>query len=286
MAKIEALFTSELMTTESGTYHVVLVAPQQVDGKGVGVAVIEPFTWAWVGLMICEGILQAIGGKIFSAVFGSEGATKQDLKDLLDKFIEVVAAVVRQQIQLDDKRKIEASAASLQSLFKMYLNNKDHSFLTPLVFKADDLVQQAESLSLLAVGSFAVVGSLELAILQEIFLMKKSAGNKRNITEKANELIEAAKKYRPALQQYNNSRFGELYFLPSGGFPGRLNWAYDLDGRGIGWFLSREEAAADRNRRISAEFARLEALILVPLESVVEKWKKIIKMPLAVETQR
>jgi hypothetical protein len=210
MSKFEAS-RSELITAESGTYYVVLLSPQQVDGKSVGVAVIEPFTWAWVGLMICQGIIQAIGGAIFRAVIGSDGATKQDLKDLLNRFIEVVAAVVRQQLQLDEKRKIEASAGSLQTLFNMYLNNKDRSFLTPLVFKADDLVQQAESLSLLTVSTFAIVGSLELAILQEMFLVRRTAGNKRNIIDKANELIEAAKKYRPALEQYNKSRFGEAY---------------------------------------------------------------------------
>jgi hypothetical protein len=66
-------------------------------------------------------------------------------------------------------------------------------------------------------------------------------------------------------------------------------WVYDLDGMRVGFdyggvrFLSRAEAEADRNRRIPKEFARLEADILVPLESVVDKWKKITGMPLAVE---
>ena len=124
----------ERITTEGGSYHVIVVEPQSADST-VPTILLTPITWAWVAWQICAGILQAIGGAIFSAVFGKDGVTKQDLRDLLEQFVAVIEAVIRQQIQLDKKREIEASAGSLQSLFNMYLNNKDTTYLTPLIFK-------------------------------------------------------------------------------------------------------------------------------------------------------
>jgi len=175
----------EHITTEGGNYHVIVLEPQSAEST-VPIIFVAPITWAWVALQICAGILQAIGGAIFSAVFGKAGVTKQDLRDLLEQFVAVIEAVIRQQIQLDKKEEIEASAASLQSLFNMYLNNKDTTYLTPLIFKADDLVYQSARLRLLAVGCFAVVASLELAIIQEESLAKKTDGHKKNIVVKAN----------------------------------------------------------------------------------------------------
>jgi len=113
------------------------------------------------------------------SVMISETWYKTDLKDMLTEFTKVISALLKMQLQMDDKRKIEASAGSLQDIFEMYLITKNPELLTHLLFTANDLVHQSFSLLLLTVPTFGIVGSIELSILQEIYISGKKNGQKQ-----------------------------------------------------------------------------------------------------------
>jgi hypothetical protein len=273
---------STAITVDNVLYHVVVV-----DGNGSGavakptpVIVIEPITWGWLALKLCEGVISYIGGKLFAQFIGDTSLTKRDLKDLLTEFISVIAALLRTQLELNDKRQIEASSASLQSLFELYLTNRDTSYLTPLVFKADDLYHQAASLPLIMTPCFGIVGTLELAILQEAYLVKKTRDNKRAISVKAQGLVKESGVFRPALEAYNTARFSPAKPLSTWVWPGVTGdafWGYTLDGKvfGVGQAWFQKDAESHRQMHMAQEFALLEKTILGPLYAVVDKWKAI-----------
>ena len=297
-ASTQLQFKMHTFSTDNSDYHVLLLEHSGKEANPQVAILVEPFTWAWVGIKICEGIIADIGGKIFDQMIGAQGLTKQDLKDILTQFISVIAMAVKQQLELNDKRQIEASAASLQSLFDLYLTNKDTSYLTPLVFKADELAHQATSFQLLTVPCFGIVGSIELAVLQEVYLVKKTAENKKTISVKAKALVNDSQTYHSALVDYNNSRFGAIqltgrkkwrYPLPYYGPPFHgihdppnylwptSEYGYVLDGQLQGWNQnwSQQQANTHRQLQLDQEFARLEKEILYPLYAVVDQWTKI-----------
>ena len=278
---------SQTIRRGAETYHVLVVDHDGISASDkIDWGLIVPFTWPWFGLKICEGIIESIGGKIFSEVFGDAGLSKQDLTDALNEFIAAIAAVVHQQLELNDKRELDASAASLESLFELYLTNKDAHYLVPLVFKADELVHQALSLPLLMVPSFGIVGSLELVILQEVYLVSKRPQDKKAISVKAQALIGDSDAFKTALEAYNNGRFSpvgltgrKMTTMPGHKGPLVPEYGYSLDQQWppIGWnqWWSTEVAQARRQAHILQEFARLEKEILYPLYAVVDKWKQI-----------
>ena len=146
------------------------------------------------------------------------------------------------------------------------------------IFKADDLVYQSASLRLLAVGCFAVVASIELAIIQEQYLVKKTDGHKKNLAMKASEFIAEGAKVRPAVEEYNKSRFGPLTTLPISPFGNY--YVYHFEGQIVGLYLYWDEGTAKTKRQahIDLQMARLVVEILHPLSTVMEKWKEIAIM--------
>jgi len=286
-----ATLNSEIFAAENTNFRVVIVDDLQfvatADGQSrpILTILVEPSTWAWIGIKICEGILAAVGARIFAEVFGDGGISKQDLKDILNNFIYTIGTVLRKQLELDDKRKIESSAASIQTLYEMYLNSRDREFLMPLLFKVDELTHQSASLPLLTVPCFGIVGSIELSILQEMYLINKTKGNRINVEAKAGELIKQAEKIRPELEMYNKSRFSDVItgnrVIPHADphyWRNELYYYYTLDGSRFGDFLIRQQAEAALQNHISQEFNRLEKDILFPLYPIIDKWNKIAKL--------
>jgi len=241
---------------------------------------IEPFTWGWIALKICEGILAAIGAKIFANIFGDK-AEKIDLQQLILQFASIVQQLIRQELAVEAKRNAEASLSSLRSLFLMYLNNKDKMFLTQLIFKSNELSEQFASLGLPVVAGFGVCGTLELVVIQERYLVSHSVGEKINLSVRAGELIERGKSFTSRLELFNQSRFSALYFLEWIGF------RYDCDGQQIPissigapvrpWEAVQAYCEKVRQDHIAREYARLEKDILFPLYAVMDQWKVIME---------
>ena len=252
----KALIEVRSITIGDQSFQLLIPDPTRTEAGSI---LVEPVTWAWVGLKIAEGVLGAIGAKIFNDMFGPQSATKQDLVAALRAFVDVVALVIRQEIQREEMAKLEASAGSLQSLFRMYLNNNDVDYLLPLVFKANELVYQSARFKFRTIAIFAVVGGLELVILKEVFRRSNKPGDRKNIGQRADDLIASARELRPSLIEFNASRFHpDLQRTAAGYF-------YGFDGRP---YLLRtqneQEAIRLRQQHISAEQTRLEVEILHP----------------------
>jgi hypothetical protein len=257
-------------------FHVIVIPH---DNGSQHTLVIEPFTWAWVGLMICEGILQAIGALIFSQLFGQDSLTKTDLASALREFLSAVATVLRQVIQQEEIEKLDAAAQGLMSSFNTYVTTKDTRWLVPIMQQADTLIAQYARFPYQTIGAFATVGSLELAALQEgaktASTQEVRDGYLKRVSSRATELLNQADHILPALTAYNLSRFSAV--TSHGGFGGHRPigfWGYVIDGHTLN-FLSRDDAERDRNARITSQINYLTQQIVQPIYPVEDKWKQI-----------
>jgi hypothetical protein len=197
--------------------------------------------------------------------------------------LKAIAAVVRQELERNDLEQIQASAASLQSLLIMYYNG-NHALLNPLIMKADDLAHQAAPFTYRSVGVFAVVGSMELTLLQEFYNHAKTAGNKKSIGIRAANLLAIGEKIPSELDTFNKSRFSPVVghareFGGHGEYDQPtliVTYSYSLDGNWSSISVSdRETCERQRKQHIESEYKRLEKEILVPFYPVESKWKEI-----------
>jgi hypothetical protein len=107
---------------------------------------------------------------------------------------------------------------------------------------------------------------------------KRGELDKGAVADRARELAEVSKGFRPSLVTYNDSRFGPAHAT---GFVHR--YAYTLDGPIYGqpvWVSasSLEQAREKRLQHIERERERLDSQILVQFyDQVVPKWEEIAK---------
>ena len=231
--------------------------------------------WSRIAVWICQGIFQALGSKAYNSLL-PDGSTlsKQDLVELLSQFILKVQAIVHKELLENDKLQIEGQAAHVHNMAMMYQNleHKKLNQLLPIIDQADALTEYASRI-LLTVGPFAVIGSLELAMLQEKYLLSRDEGDSKSLRQKANHLYQLTANFKSMLASYNEARF-----VPADG-----NWndppgvIYGLDGNwvgeGAGWDL--QQSYYYRHENIKQEFARLAQQILTPLQQVADKWRQI-----------
>ncbi|QSN60468.1 hypothetical protein [Caballeronia sp. M1242] len=255
---------------DSGQRFLLTTFRPPEGGPPIREFVVEPFTWGWVAIMISEGILQGIGTQVWNTVFGDH---TRDFTAFQLQLLERIAGIVNAAVTQDAKRQIEADLMSLQSQFRMYLNDKDEAELKPLRRMADNIVFRAYTVRLPTVASFAIVGGLELAILQEIHTKSKAEGDRKNVAEIAAGLWRMHGDFLVTLDQYNRSRFSDADRLPAmHGEP----WGYSLDGRYVPeQYNSAGEAQQAMTAHRDREFDRLRDEILSPLFPVAEKWHDI-----------
>ena len=263
---------------------------------------IEPFTWSWLALKIAEGLLSAVGAKLFPSLFGSDSISKKDLESLLEEFIAAINDIVKTQIQQNEIEMFNAYASSLQSSFHTYVETKDRNLLVPMLLKSDDLISQYHRFPYQTVGAFAIVGGLELLILQENSLVAKERsqkdGYKKRLKSRAGELVQLGNDIKQALVSFNRSRF----VFGIGEFPNPFSkepaWKYRFEWReyylGGGEWLGpfrpvdfhspselgyppqpEPQARAALQVVIDAEFAKLEKQILAPFYPVSDKWMEL-----------
>ncbi len=264
--------------------------PKSVKGEAAPPAPlleIEPFTWAWVAEQLIAGILQGAGSLMFSRLFG--GAQAVDLSQALLAFAEIVRRAVALELQAQDKRKLEASAASLKSLLGMYANNRDAELLRDLLLKANELTEQTRSLGLPTIEAFCLCGSIELLILDERARVMASAAEKKNLRERADALVSEAKTFPPLLIESNASRFrGQPYCSISNasGFPlqGKVTDCYYLvDNTVVQEFWIPGDPISvpmlwienRRRLRMEADLEHLRSVILPPFEAVIAQWRLV-----------
>jgi hypothetical protein len=260
-----------------GHTHHVIVMP--ADTERFTTALLEPFTWAWIAVKICEGILEAIGAKIFVSLFGSDSVTKTDLNDALKEFLSAVSQVVRQVLQEEEIEKLVSAAQGLQASFLTYITTSDPGWLIPIIQQADNLMAQCGRFPYQTIGAFATVGSLELAALQEGAKNASSEGlrngYKLRLGSRASELVKIGDKILPALTSFNESRFSPvIHYGPSPA------WFYVVDGNPVinpNDPYSREVAEQERQARIKYQLGILTQQIIAPFYPIADKWSEISK---------
>ncbi|WP_432262986.1 hypothetical protein [Cupriavidus sp. TMH.W2] len=253
---------------ESGETNYLVSFRSPEGGAPIREFVIETLTWGWAALMIAQGILQGVGATIWNKVFGD---STRDFTAFQVQLLERIAALIQAAITQEAKRRVEADLQSLENLFGIYENNRDRLLLQPLLIKASDIVFETASIGLPTVGSYAIVGGLELAVLQEIHTHTHADGDKKNVAQVAIKLWSKVPDFMVMLSNYNSSRFSELVLLPPGS-----NWAYTVDGQTIVRAGPDLDAARQaRGDHIQREYARLEQDILAPLYPVAAKWREI-----------
>lgn len=268
------------MTTKSSRHQIrqstnyaslIKSAPRgdQVWALGTGqsqrLIVVEYLTWGAVAAEIGKGVLQELGAKVFGDVFGSD-EMKIDLRQLVLEFASVVQRVVRAELERARTQSLEASLTSLQNLYAMYINNGDTAFLKDLVFKADELAEQMHALGMPTVAGFAIVGGVELSILQERY--RKRMEDKRNIRATAARLVTKADSFEPDLRARNEALFSPLQF--------GLRPHYTFRDVEIWIPLDRyRDAAALRAQHIEQEFLHARKQLIDPLLLAQSIWRQI-----------
>lgn len=242
-----------------------LVSLASTDDSGSRQLMVTPYTWGWVGLQIAEGVLGGAGASVWDSVVGGG---KPDLAKLLAQLLERIAAIVQQAIAEDAKRRAEAELASLQTLFGMYRNNKDAALLQPLLIKASDITFETLSLGLPTIGSFAIVGGLGLAVLQEIFLRSQAEGDRKNIADFAILLWGKQFEFMKLLGDFNNGRFLGVLCVPLG------DCNYFVEGKRYA-YPDKPTAKKAMAAHQFEEYQRLEAEILGPFYPIAAKWREI-----------
>jgi hypothetical protein len=237
----------------------------------ISAMVVDPWTWGWVGLQIANGLLSGAGSKVFADLF----ATKQDLQQLLADAVRQLEIFIKRLLDERDKRVIDADTGWLQSQYRTYVTGGNKGLLLPLQMAAGRVAAQALALGIPTVPSFAVVGGLELTIMQEIHKQSGHNGDRQAMVERAQELCKQATTTFPArLREYNDSRF-----IGPGGMEydcREFRCYYWLDGD---WVQANsfpmDSVPPIRDKRRTEEYSRLDHTILGPLWVTVEKWAQI-----------
>jgi hypothetical protein len=261
--------THSTVSIDSEEYHVIVMPADTKPGRTI---LLAPPVWGWVALKICEGILSAVGAKIFSELFGSTSLTKEDLVAALKEFLSAVEAVVNRVIRQDDIEKLDFAAQELQTKFTTYITTGDTRWLMDIMSRAAELNAQYARFPYQTIGAFATVASLELAAFQESAntapTVELRNGYKARLGTRAGELVNIGDQILPALASFNESRFGPVRYT-------RRQWVYSLDGNVIGHFSDQATATRDREARISSQLNYLKNQILEPFYPVEAKWKQI-----------
>ncbi|WP_269629815.1 hypothetical protein [Pelomonas sp. BJYL3] len=252
--------------------------------------VVEPFTWAWVGINICEGIIAGIAGKlIVGALFDDP------LESTLKRYLEAFAAIVRAAIAENELRRLAALAESTQRMWIQYQNSPDPLMLTLLQVSSSDLTSEAKSLGLRGVPAYGICGSIHLAVLQQRYLASNAEGDKKNLKAAAKEFSSYCPSFAQMVAAWNASRWEPPYMVyevvafrdregddhdrPERPIRGRkLYWACRLDGQELRLCdpdNSKEVAEGIRQQYLERERARQDAEILGPLWALDAKWKEI-----------
>ncbi len=204
-----ALVTAEIMnlgavSKELGEFQILRIV--RSDGS-VSVKVLEPFTWMWVAIKLCEGVLQAIGARIFASIF-ENGDKSLDI--LLEEAIKAIRAIIRAAIAENEARKIGDEVAHLNWAYRDYLTVPTPSKLETLKFATGSTMEGATSLGMLTAGHLTVIGSLELALYQEAFKVSNKPGDKELIVKLTENLLPRIPRLVQKFVDYETSRFSDI----------------------------------------------------------------------------
>lgn len=133
----------------------------------INVETIEPYTAAWVALMLAEGALKWLGGKIMDKLFGSSSDAKIDLALLVKSILVGVSRIVKEEIKAEALRKAQSDLSALQMRFRHYNNAPSADRLYSATETAEILTSNFQRFELLGHHSFLIAVGIHIAVLQE-----------------------------------------------------------------------------------------------------------------------
>lgn len=240
---------------------------------------VEPFSWSWAAIKICEGVLVNLGAKIFEEIFFGRQAL--DFKRIIYDAINVFCDLLHETLEASDRRKLEVQISAIEQLFRFYLNSPNSYQLDQLQFEIIKAIEEADSLGLKALGSFGISGSLGLAVLKEKFNISSSSGDQKNVVLLADSLLQRVPLMRERLEQWNNNRFSDVFrHRYEIGGPGPVHssafgFYYKLDGRVVEVVFDKKKAENMRNQHLAREWRAKEKDMLAPLYAIGVKWSEI-----------
>jgi hypothetical protein len=235
----------------------------------------ELLTWGGISNALAEGVIGAVGAKIFNVVLDSIFANKGvDFAALLESFIQQVRDIVHKELLADDKRKLEATAQGLQRLFHDYANTPEDDLLNQLHHDCVLGVSEAQSLELLGVPSYAIIGSLSLAIYQEKFKKHKQRGYRDNIRDGARFLIAGVKGFSLEAEKSVTRHYSGVEF--AAWYPHQIGYTHRINGQLQSPALPTKRQAS---RRLTAQRTKavwnFQNKVLGDLYRTRDAWQKI-----------
>lgn len=152
------------------------------------VYVAEPFTWAWLGIKLAEGVVSYIGGKIFSEAFFPE-YSNADVVNALSRKIEEAVRLLQQYIDTRlEQQIIDTSQRKLYSIYTLlreYTNapRGDAGRLSTVNAEATILWDLLYSRGDAAFIPACLAASVKVAALTTRYKETRDAGDRRNVIE-------------------------------------------------------------------------------------------------------
>lgn len=264
-------FNLELEKIESSDdVKLIIVKP---DRPGQKVLVLEAFTWGFVALAIAQGILSALGAKIFSSLFQDQGI---DIEKLISEALISISKIVSQAIAEDALRRAQASLSGLQETLLDYNNAPDSSIarLDAASVKVNDLIAEFESFGLAGFASYSLTTTIRLTILQERMIRFGAAGEQTNI----NRTVDNYNKHLQNMKNaYNNWIAGR--FPPKAVFQRAITtyWCYVGDGKNVCPFNTYDEAERARFIAAVTEYNNNWENVIGPESVLREKFSALVK---------
>lgn len=174
----------------------------------VAIKVVEPFTWAWLGIKLAEGVVSYIGGKLFQEAFFPD-VSNNDVIDALSRKID--EAVQRLQKYIDAKLEQKLVDTAQRKVFTLYALMREFEN-DPTGDPARLSIINAESRELWDLldgrGEAAFIpachaASLKLAALSIIQRKSKSKGGLQNMVEFAELAITRITAWQQAIWENN-----------------------------------------------------------------------------------
>lgn len=254
--------------------------------------IVEPFTWGWVGVKLCEGVISAIGAEVFKNALG---LGKIDFATFQIDLIAAIERALRLAIEEENKRRLEVSVTTIRNVLVLYLNDPRAEWLSDMIVAAQSAINEAKSLGIVAAPCYAVTGSTLLVLLDLATASSANpVGAKRNIVLTAESLVRDVDIFRDQLHVLNRRRFrgpvyeevrrvpepGDRPGIPNEGSekPRPSDYFYYCDGSRYRLTVLAGETPDQAFVRVrQIEWYRLEKEFVAPLYAVKEKWIAVIQ---------
>jgi hypothetical protein len=196
----------------------LLVITPKTDARPVLIQVVEPFTWAWLGIKLAEGVVAYIGGKLFEAAFFPNTNNETLIRAISEKIDE---AVLKLQRYIDEALEAQVVEEQIRTGLALYNSLREHANdpggtdLKDINVRASvlwsQLYQRGESAFLPA----CLAASLRSAVLNTRFLEAEKAdkkGARANLIGFLDEAIASLSLWKDKI--FNRYHVFELSELP------------------------------------------------------------------------